>query len=486
MVHTFEESRTRTPVNPNEAAPETAMSQAALEALLRDPVKGLCLPYTPQTLRRWLQTTHPPASAIGAPQAPPPPAPPPPHREGKGHRQGEGKGQEGTARQGGEEGPKVTGRRPQGQGTRGNTTREQETTNGPGRGRTRDRGAERKDATAGIRAHTQEGHATTEGPAPPQPEQTPRDPWRHTRGNTRRRSTNLTPHGPHRLTPTGHRNPHRGRRAHPHGEEGLHQLSESMRAPPRSSPPSPHRQATTLTTARATTETPEEEEDTATAPRARGKDPQRTRDQSTGPQGGQPHGHLPDPPARAAPPDPPSTGPASHPTPNRTLQPPASHKTSTRVPHHETGQSNHHLPHPTPPPRQNTRQHGTTNRSAPPCDAPRQDTPRHDTPQHEAARRGTARHTRARHGATRHDKAGRNTTQHGSARRSTAKHGTSHRGAPKHTRTPKQGTLTAGLTRASRRTPRKTPHQPAAHRQGATARPATTAAARPQKPPQES
>ena len=108
MVHTFEEVRTRTPADPIEAAPEAIMPQAALEALLRDAVQGLCPPYTPQALRQWLQATHLQAWAIGAP----PPTPPPPHREGEGHGQGEGKGQKGTLRQGGPEGPQVRGRRP--------------------------------------------------------------------------------------------------------------------------------------------------------------------------------------------------------------------------------------------------------------------------------------------------------------------------------------------------------------------------------------
>ena len=39
---------------------------------------------------------------------------------------------------------------------------------------------------------------------------------------------------------------------------------------------------------------------------------------------------------------------------------------------------------------------------------------------------------------------------------------------------------------AGYRTPRKEPHQPATHRQGATARPATTVAVHPHKPPPES
>ena len=108
MVHTFEEVRICTPANLNEAAPEAIMPQAAWEDLLQDAVLGLRPPYTPLTLRQWLQATHPQAWASGAP----PPTPPPPHREGKGHGQGEGKGQRGTLRQGGREAPKGTGRRP--------------------------------------------------------------------------------------------------------------------------------------------------------------------------------------------------------------------------------------------------------------------------------------------------------------------------------------------------------------------------------------
>ena len=52
----------------------------------------------------------------------------------------------------------------------------QETTQGPGRGRNRDRGAEKEDTTAGTKTHTQEGHTTTEGPAPPHPKRTPHAP----------------------------------------------------------------------------------------------------------------------------------------------------------------------------------------------------------------------------------------------------------------------------------------------------------------------
>ena len=70
MVHTFEEMRTRTPADPNEAALEAIMPQAAWDALLGDAVQGLRPPYTPQALCQWLQATLPEAWAIGAPSHP--------------------------------------------------------------------------------------------------------------------------------------------------------------------------------------------------------------------------------------------------------------------------------------------------------------------------------------------------------------------------------------------------------------------------------
>ena len=106
MVHTFEEIRTRTPANHNEAAPDATMPQVAWEALLRDAVQGLRPPYTPQTLRQWLQATHPQAWAIGGPQAPPPQ----PHRHHTGKRKGTGKGRardrKGHSGKGARKGPK--------------------------------------------------------------------------------------------------------------------------------------------------------------------------------------------------------------------------------------------------------------------------------------------------------------------------------------------------------------------------------------------
>ena len=183
---------------------------------------------------------------------------------------------------------------------------------------------------------------------------------------------------------TGHR------RAHLHGENGLHPQRKPQGTPPRGAPPRPHRQATTPAATRATSQAPEEDEGTATAPRARDRDPQRTRYQGTGPQGGQPHGHLPEQPARAARPGPHSTDPASHPH----LTAPPSHQPATLRPALRTTTQARLTS--TDPPRHNTRQHGTPHRSAPQCNAPRQRTPKPNTPQHDATRRGTERHNTAR------------------------------------------------------------------------------------------
>ena len=262
---------------------------------------------------------------------------------------------------------------------------------------------------------------------PPPPADATRPPGTHA-PNTRRRSVNRTPYGSHRHTPTSHRKPHRGRRAQLHGESELHPQRKPLGTPPRSLPPRPHRQATTPATTRATSQAPEEDEGTATAPRTRDRDPQRTRDHGTGPQGGRPHGHLPDPAARAAPADPDSMDPASHPH----LTAPPSHQLALRTTTRARLTSTH-------PPRHKTRQHGTPHRSAPQCNATRQGTPKHNTPQHDATRRGTERHTTARHGAPRRGPAGRNATRHSQTRRSTSKHDTTQHGAPQHTTTPSKG-----------------------------------------------
>ena len=88
MVHTFEEVRTRTLADPNEAAPEAIMPEAAWEALLRDAVQGLPPPYTPEALHQWLQATHPQAWAVSAPS---PPRPSRHHHTRKAEDKGKGR-----------------------------------------------------------------------------------------------------------------------------------------------------------------------------------------------------------------------------------------------------------------------------------------------------------------------------------------------------------------------------------------------------------
>ena len=94
MVHTFEELRTRDPADPNEAAPEAIMPQAAREALLVDAVQGIRPPYTPQALRQWLQATHPEAWNIGAP------SPPRHHHTRKGKDKGKGRARDSNGHSG--------------------------------------------------------------------------------------------------------------------------------------------------------------------------------------------------------------------------------------------------------------------------------------------------------------------------------------------------------------------------------------------------
>ena len=93
MVHTLEEVRIRSPANPNQAAPDASMPQAAWEALLRDAVQGLRPPYTPQALRQWLQANRPQAWAAGAPS---PPRPSRHHHTRK--REDKGKGRAGDTK----------------------------------------------------------------------------------------------------------------------------------------------------------------------------------------------------------------------------------------------------------------------------------------------------------------------------------------------------------------------------------------------------
>ena len=223
---------------------------------------------------------------------------------------------------------------------------------------------------------------------------------------------------------------HTGKGGHTNtGGRGYTHRGTPPRTPPHSPPPRPHRQATTQATARATTQAPEEEEGAATAPRARGKNPQRTRDQSTGPQGGQPRGHLPDPPARAAHLDPHSKDPAPHPTPNYTPQPPASH-TPTRTPQYDTGRTNLHRPNPA--------QHEATRHTAPQRTTVQHTTTGQPKTRHTTAQRGATRHSAAhhsttvQHGTTKQGAPQHSTDQHDAARRNTARHSTAHHSTPQH------------------------------------------------------
>ena len=217
-----------------------------------------------------------------------------------------------TPRQGGEERTKVAGRRPQGRGTGGDTTRGQETIKRPGRERTRGRGTEGEGATTGTRVHTHIGHATTDGPAPPHPQLTPRDPRGGKPAKTLRRSTDLTPHEQHRLTPIDYTDSAQGKEGTPTRGEGAtppEGAAENTAAQPTTTPSPPGDDpAAARATTQATAQAPEEEEDTAATPRTRGKDPQRTRDRGTGPQGGQRGGHPPDPTNPNGTPGPPQHG----------------------------------------------------------------------------------------------------------------------------------------------------------------------------------
>ena len=102
MVHTFEEIRTHTPANPNEAALEASMPQAAWEALYRDAVQGLRLlnPCNPLPV-----APDPPPPGMGHWRPSRPPAHPTtttPDRERARARERQGKGKDTPARGRGE------------------------------------------------------------------------------------------------------------------------------------------------------------------------------------------------------------------------------------------------------------------------------------------------------------------------------------------------------------------------------------------------
>ena len=228
-----------------------------------------------------------------------------------------------------------------------------------------------------------------EGPAPPHPQRTPHDsrgrtaPTRAAEARIGRRTDHTSAHPPANGNHTGDGGHtytgrtgyiHRGSRREHRCAAHHHALTARRRPRPPQGPPHRHWKRT-----KARPQHP-----------GLGTGTQKTRDQGTGPQGGQPHGHLADPPAQAARPGPHSTDPASHPH----LTAPPSHQPATLRPALRTTKQARLTS--TDPPRHNTRQHGPPHRSAPQCNAPRQRNPKRNTPQHDATRGGTERHNTAR------------------------------------------------------------------------------------------
>ena len=139
----------------------------------------------------------------------------------------------GTRARGGQETPRDTqarghgggpseGRHSQGQDAGRDTTWGQETTQEPGRGGSGDQGTEKKNTTANATTHTQEGHTTTGGPAPPHPHQTPHDSRGRTPQHTPQKQASdavrITPantHQPPETTRGMEGTPTRGERATP-------------------------------------------------------------------------------------------------------------------------------------------------------------------------------------------------------------------------------------------------------------------------------
>ena len=102
MVHTFKEMRTRTPADPNEAAPGAIMPQAAWEALLRDAVQGLRPPLHPRSPPPMAPGHPPPGRGHWRPL----PTPPPPHQEGKSKGKGRARDTKGHSGKRARRGPK--------------------------------------------------------------------------------------------------------------------------------------------------------------------------------------------------------------------------------------------------------------------------------------------------------------------------------------------------------------------------------------------
>ena len=344
-------------------------------------VQGLRTPYSPQALRRWLQATHSRAWAISDP---PHHTTTTPGRERARARGGQGTEGDTQARGHGRapsEGqvPIGTGHRKRHNVGAGNHPRARKAQERGPRHRERGHHGGHQDPHAGRAYHDGETSAgapqadAARIPGGARPKHTPP---KHKSDTVR-----ITPahaHQPPETTQTGWR-------AHLHGENRLQPQRKLLGTQPRSAPPRPHRQATTPATTRApphrhrkrTRARPQHPGLGAGTPRGYGTKAQ-------APKRGQPHGHLPDPPARAARP-----GPSEPPTPTRTPQPPANH-TPTRTPHHHTGQADLHRP--------TTAQDEATRHTAPQRATVQRTTTRHPKAQHATARRDATRHRATDHG----------------------------------------------------------------------------------------
>ena len=264
----------------------------------------------------------------------------------------------------------------------------QEPTQGPGRGRSRDWGAEKEETTAGARTHTQEGHTTTEGPSPPHPKRTPHDSRRRTplthavgaRIGRRRDQTGTRPPATGNHTGDGGYT-YTGRTGYTHRGSGWehrraahhHTLTARRQPRPPQGPPHRHQKRTKARPQHPGlgTRTPRGHGTTAQAPRE-----------------GNPTDTYPIT-SPSGTPRPPQHGPSEPPTPNCTLQPPASH-TLTHTLHRDTGQADLHRPI--------TAQHEAARHTAPQCATEQSTTTRHAKAKNAVARRDATRHRAAHHG----------------------------------------------------------------------------------------
>ena len=284
MVHTFEKVRTRTPADPNEAPP--GGHHAASGTRDPPPRRGPGPPPPPTPPKPSTNGSRPPTPGPG-PSAPPPH--PTPTASGRGRaraRGGQGAARDTQARGAEGQSPIETGHSKRHNVGAGNDPR---TRKGQERG-TRHRGR----GHHGRRRDPHQGRAYHDGgtSAAPPPAKAAQLPGTHT-PNTHRRSKKRTPYGSHQPTPTSHWKPHRGWRAHLHGENGLHPRRKPQGTLPRGAPPRSHHQATTPAATRATSQAPEEDEGTATETRARDRDSRGHGTKAQAPREGNPTGTYP-------------------------------------------------------------------------------------------------------------------------------------------------------------------------------------------------